>query len=111
MSGFDDLGEGVRKLFLIGVGAAATTAEKSQEVVDNLVKKGELTVAQGKAVNEELKHTIKEGVSSTSDAALKAKLAGMTPEERAAWLAKAQSIASDLDEPSVKVEVDDGSEQ
>ena len=44
----------VRKTFLAGVGAVATGAEKSQELVGDLVKKGELTVAQGKALNEEL---------------------------------------------------------
>lgn len=51
MAGFDDLGDGVRKLFLVGVGAVATGAEKSTEIVNKLVEKGELTVAQGKAVN------------------------------------------------------------
>ena len=107
MSGFDDLGEGVRKLFLIGVGAAATTAEKSQEVVDNLVKKGELTVAQGKAVNEELKHTIKNAAGDTSEAVLRAKLKAMTPEERAAWVKSAQKIADDLDAEPAEVEVED----
>ena len=40
MSGFDDLGDGVRKIFLAGVGAVALGAEKSQEVVSDLVKKG-----------------------------------------------------------------------
>ncbi|MBW3092080.1 hypothetical protein KIH79_03740 [Bifidobacterium sp. 82T10] len=54
MAGFD-LGDGLRKVFLAGVGALATTVEKSQEIVDDLVKKGELTVEQGKALNTELK--------------------------------------------------------
>ncbi|MBT1161921.1 MULTISPECIES: phasin family protein [Bifidobacterium] len=50
-----DFGDGLRKVFLAGVGALATTVEKSQEIVDDLVKKGELTVEQGKALNTELK--------------------------------------------------------
>lgn len=50
-----DFGEGLRKVFLAGVGALAATYEKSQEIVDELVKKGELTVEQGKALNTELK--------------------------------------------------------
>ena len=50
-----DFGEGLRKVFLAGVGALATTVEKGQEIVDDLVKKGELTVEQGKALNTELK--------------------------------------------------------
>lgn len=49
------LGDGLRKVFLAGVGALATTVEKGQEIVDDLVKKGELTVEQGKSLNTELK--------------------------------------------------------
>lgn len=59
MEGF---GENVKKLLLAGVGAAATTVEKSKEILDDLVEKGELTVEQGKALNEELKHNIKKTV-------------------------------------------------
>lgn len=55
-----DLGEGLKKIFLAGVGAVATTAEASKELIDNLVKKGEITVEQGKALNEELKQSAKE---------------------------------------------------
>lgn len=55
-----DLGDGLRKVFLAGVGALATTVEKGQEIVDELVKKGELTVEQGKALNTELKHKMSE---------------------------------------------------
>ncbi|MDF7664414.1 hypothetical protein PT282_07055 [Bifidobacterium sp. ESL0763] len=49
------LGDGMRKVFLAGVGALATTVEKGQEIVDELVSKGELTVEQGKSLNSELK--------------------------------------------------------
>ena len=37
-----NFGDGLRKVFLAGVGALATTVEKSQEIVDDLVKKGDL---------------------------------------------------------------------
>ncbi|KFJ04271.1 phasin family protein [Bifidobacterium tsurumiense] len=53
-----DLGEGLRKVFLAGVGAIAVTVEKGQEVIDDLVRKGELTVEQGKALNTELKRNM-----------------------------------------------------
>lgn len=43
-----DFGDGLRKVFLAGVGALATTVEKSQEIVDDLVKKGELTVERAR---------------------------------------------------------------
>ena len=44
----------VKNLLLAGLGAVAMTAEKSAELVEELVKKGELTVAQGKILNQEL---------------------------------------------------------
>ena len=53
-----DLGENLRKLILAGVGVAAVTKEKLNE----LVKKGELTIEQGKVLNEELKHNIKDAI-------------------------------------------------
>ena len=43
-----ELGTEVKKIFLAGIGAIAVTAEKSAEIVDGLVKKGEITVEQGK---------------------------------------------------------------
>ena len=56
----DQLSDGIRKLILAGIGAVAATKEKSEVILDELVKKGELTVEQGKVLNEELKHNIKE---------------------------------------------------
>jgi len=53
------LGDGLKKLVLMGIGAAALTAEKSQQIVDELVKKGEITVEQGKELNQELKRNVK----------------------------------------------------
>ena len=38
------IGDGIKKFVLMGIGAAAMTVEKSQQMVDELVKKGELTV-------------------------------------------------------------------
>ncbi|MCI1218200.1 phasin family protein [Bifidobacterium crudilactis] len=58
-----DFGEGLRKVFLAGVGALATGVEKSQEIVDELVKKGEITVEQGKQLNTELKRKAQEHAS------------------------------------------------
>ena len=58
----DQLSEGLRKLVLAGIGAVAATKEKSEGILDELVKKGELTVEQGKVLNEELKHNIKDAI-------------------------------------------------
>ena len=58
----DQLGEGLRKLILAGVGAAAATKEKSEVIFQELVRKGELTVEQGRVLNEELKHNLRESI-------------------------------------------------
>ena len=58
----DQLSEGLRKLILAGIGAVAAAKEKSEGILDELVKKGELTVEQGKVLNEELKHNIKDAI-------------------------------------------------
>ena len=52
------LGNDLKKILLAGIGAAAVTAEKSQQVVAELVRRGELTVEQGKSLGEELKHKV-----------------------------------------------------
>lgn len=58
-----DITEGIRKIFLAGVGAVATTGEAAKNLIDTLVEKGELTVEQGKALNEELKKNTREKVN------------------------------------------------
>lgn len=62
----EKLTDGLKKILLAGIGTVAVTAEKSKDVLDELVKKGELTVEQGKALNEELKHNIKQTVKDLS---------------------------------------------
>lgn len=56
-------GDGIKTILLAGIGAVAVTAEKSSEIVSDLVKKGELTVEQGKELNKELKRNVKDGLS------------------------------------------------
>lgn len=69
MADFDLLGDGLRKVLLAGIGALATGYEKSSELVDELVKKGEITVEQGKALNTELKRKVSETVEDAKKAA------------------------------------------
>ena len=52
--------------------ALATGYEKSSELVDELVKKGEITVEQGKALNTELKRKVSETVDDAKKAAAEA---------------------------------------
>ncbi len=88
----DSFGENIKKLLLAGVGAVAVTAEKSKELLDEMVEKGELTVEQGKVLNEELKHNIKKtvkenvntGEKKTAAEEVSELLEKMTPEQIAA---------------------------
>ena len=63
----NNFSEDLKKVLLAGIGAIATTIEKSKDVVDELVKKGELTVEQGKILNEELKHDLREKLRTPAD--------------------------------------------
>lgn len=49
----------LKNLILAGIGSIAYTYEKGMEIIDDLVKKGEITVNQGKQLNEELKRKMK----------------------------------------------------
>ena len=85
-----ELGDGLKKLLLAGVGTVAVTAERSREVLDELVKKGELTVEQGKVLNQELKHNIKDTIKTKTSPSKEAPgedirdtLAKLSPEQLA----------------------------
>ena len=110
MAGIDIMG-GLNKAFLATVGAAAITAEKSQQAVEDLVKKGELTVQQGKSLNQELSRKAKEAAQETTDGALRAFLEALSDEDRAAYAAKVAQMAADIEAAKVTVDVEDGVEE
>ena len=101
----ENFGDGIKKLLLAGIGAVAVTTEKSKEVLDEMVKKGELTVEQGKALNEELKHNIKKtmkekvnvSVKTSTPEELDALLDRMTPEQIEALKARIQAMEAEAD--------------
>lgn len=97
MAGFEDLGEGARKIFLAGVGAIAMSADKSKEIIDDLVAKGELTVEQGKQLNTELKRKAKEATSASESDALENRIKNMSEEERAEFVKKVNAFAKQAD--------------
>ena len=99
-------GEGIRKILLAGVGAVAFGAEKSQELIEELVKKGELTVEQGKILNEELTRKATKAANETQDSLLRMYLEGMSPEERAAYAKRVSELANDIDSGTTTVEVE-----
>lgn len=95
-----DIGKDLKNILLAGIGAVAVTAEKSQALLDELVRKGELTVEQGKVLNEELKHNVQEKIKKSvnvreetvsADELLRC-IDSMTPEQLAALRAKLDAL-------------------
>ena len=99
-----DVSENIRKLIMAGIGAVSMTAEKSQEVLEQLAKKGEEAVNQGKEINEQLRHDVKEAIKENvtvveqkpadKDSILSA-LEGLSDEERKEILEKLHSLGKE----------------
>lgn len=117
----EKLGEGLKKLLLAGVGSVAVTAEKSREILDELVKKGELTVEQGKVLNQELKHNIKKTVKENVNVSVKASTAeelselldSMSEDQLAALkeqLAKMEAVKAEQEEEVKRTDAETAAE-
>lgn len=89
-----DIRDGFKDIFLAGVGALAYGGERANELVNNLIEKGELTVEQGKELNTELMHKANDAFGQMRDEALAAQLQAMTPEQRADFVAKVNELAN-----------------
>ena len=109
------LTDGLKKILLAGIGTVAVTAEKSKEVLDEMVKRGELTVEQGKVLNQELKHNIKDTVKKNVNVSVKPQspeeleelLDKMTPEQIQALKSKlAQMDEADVDQEDEDIVTD-----
>ncbi len=106
--------DGLKKIFYAGVGTVAVTAEKTKEVLEDMIEKGELTVEQGKALNKELKHNLKKSVKDNLNVSVKANtpeelndlLEKMSPEQIA--LLKEQISKLESDVQPVQAQSEDG---
>nr|WP_317283765.1 hypothetical protein [uncultured Sellimonas sp.] len=118
----DGLGDNLKKIMLAGIGAVAVTAEKSKDLLDEMVKKGELTVEQGKVLNEELKHNIRKTVKENVNVSIKPNspeelqemLGKMTPEQIAQLketIQKMEEEAQNKEEQQEKTEEDKGADE
>ena len=92
-----NLSDDLKKIILAGIGAAALTSEKAKQMIDEFVKKGELTVEQGKVLNEELKHNVRNKIKESvtvnvtvpqSVGDIEKAIGKLTPEELTALKAK-----------------------
>ena len=88
----------LQQIFLAGVGALAIGAEKSQEVLNDLVAKGQITVDQGKDIAQNLSSQTKDDVAKVRDDIIAAHLKTMTKEERDEFAARVAEMAADIDE-------------
>ncbi|NLG24627.1 MAG: hypothetical protein GX558_04680 [Clostridiales bacterium] len=75
-----EIQEGVRKAIMAGVGAVAMTAEKSKELIDQLVKKGESVAGQQGGSDGGLRHGPQDADDAVARAA--AALNALTSEQR-----------------------------
>lgn len=93
-----NIGDGFKNIFLAGIGALAYTGEKGKEIIDQLVEKGEITLDQGKELNEELQRKATDATKNVRESALEACMKTMSPEEREEFVAKAAEIAKEQSE-------------
>ena len=116
-----NIGDGFKNIFLAGIGALAYTGEKGKEIIDQLVAKGEITLEQGRELNEELQRKADETTKDLRESALESVMSMMTPEDREKFAAKAAEIAAEKnaadaeakaeaeaqaeDEPTVEAEI------
>ena len=94
--------DGLRKVFLAGVGAVATAGEKGGQVLDDLAERGESVVKQGQDLNRELTQKGAQATSGIREDLLRARLMGMTSEQRASFVALAQKLSAELDAQDAK---------
>ena len=102
MDAVDSMADGLRKVFLAGVGAMATVGEKGGQALDDLAERGENVVKQGKDLNRELTQKAAQATSGIREDLLRARLAGMTGEQRANFVALAQRLSAELDAQDAK---------
>lgn len=92
--------EDLRKLVLAGLGAASVAAEKTGETIDALAKHGEEVLAQGKDINQRLRHEIQKVIKDTEKPVTTASgkdevmdaLDKLSPEERKAVREKLEQL-------------------
>lgn len=101
--------ESLKDIFLAGVGALAVTGEKAKEMVDGLIEKGELSVEQGKEINQELQHKANDAISKIRSDTLERYIANMSEEERKDFAAQVNRMVEQAQEDKTAAEI--GSEK
>ncbi len=87
----------IRQIFLAGVGALALGAEKSQQVIEQLVKKGQITVDEGKEMASDVTAQAGQNFEKVRDDIIQAHMKTMTKEQRDDFAARVAEMASQMD--------------
>ena len=96
-----NLTETFQNIFLAGVGALSIGGEKAKAIIDDLVERGQVTVDQGRKMNEELKHKAEESVSKVREESIRAYVRSLTPEERIAFAEQMAQIAREMEDDGI----------
>ena len=96
----NNLTETFQNIFLAGVGALSIGGEKAKAVIDDLVERGQVTVDQGRKLNEELKHKAEDSVSKVREESIRA-VRSLTPEERIAFAEQMAQIAREMEDDGI----------
>ena len=94
----NNLTETFQNIFLAGVGALSIGGEKAKAVIDDLVERGQVTVDQGRKINEELKHKAEEGAGKLREESIRAYVRSLSPEERVAFAEQMAQIAREMEQ-------------
>ena len=97
----NNLTETFQNIFLAGVGALSIGGEKAKAVIDDLVERGQVTVDQGRKLNEELKHKAEDSVSKVREESIRAYVRSLTPEERIAFAEQMAQIAREMEDDGI----------
>ncbi len=107
-----DMADGLRKMFMAGVGAAALTGEKAGEIVGQLAERGETVVKHGKELNHELVQKAGEATGGIREDLVRMYLEALDAEGRSGFVAMVERVARQIDEEqqarqaaAVKVEI------
>ncbi len=106
-----NIADALHTIFLAGVGAIAATGEKSSDLFNQLVAKGEDTVKQGAKANDELLKKAKSTVSDTAEGALRSYMERLSPEDRAAFVAQVQKAADEAEAADADAEQEAAAEE
>ena len=106
----NNFGDGLKDIFLAGVGAMALTGEKSKEIVDKLIAKGELSVEQGKEINQELTRKATDTVSKFRGEALAQFFDTLSDDERKEFVEQVTKLAQEKEKSTQASSEDAASE-